>query len=434
MITLTGGNIQDGKGNLLNGFLTLQLTQDATLIASPALVVRAIPITFQFANGNLVGSCKCYSNLELTPGTQYQVSFADGNRSRLGDPTLWQFTQSSGATVDIGTMVTVTGGVTYPVPIVQNPTAQQNINGQTLNMEGASVGFSQAGSTTADSFFSRISAGIIAVGTAIGNALGTFRAAIFQIGGSDTGLSRDSAGVIDVGNGTQGDKSGTIKAASVIVVKSDGTLPVAIQNDGGGNIQIGTTGTSPSLSIGPNPFSAFSINPGTALVSNPSASQARRGMTYGSDPAGDITIWYNSAQTGAGIFFKDGSNGAIMAVPPGAGQLVSRTTTDTLTNKTLASPTISTGVSQGSGFKHQRFGPTCTTAATADTSCSSVFTWTSAFADTSYTVVCQGEGNTGGVASLFVSSKSASQVTIAVVTPTATAVSFSVVDCIAVHD
>jgi hypothetical protein len=33
----------------------------------------------------------------------------------------------------------------------------------------------------------------------------------------DTGLSRDSAGVWDVGNGTQGDKSGTLKAANIVL-------------------------------------------------------------------------------------------------------------------------------------------------------------------------------------------------------------------------
>jgi hypothetical protein len=219
-----------------------------------------------------------------------------------------------------------------------------------------------------------------------------------------------------------------------------GTLPVAIQNDGGGNVQIGTSATSASLSVGPDPFSAFSINPGTALVSNPTAGQSRRGITYANDPAGDVTIWYNSAQTGAGIFFRDGNTGAVMAAPTGSGQLVSRTTTDTLTNKTLTSPTvtsptINTGVSQGSGHKHQRFTGLCTTAAVTNTTCTSVLTWTSAFADANYTVVCQGEGNTGNVAFLFQNGHVAASVTVVIANgASASAVSFSNVDCIADHD
>lgn len=48
---------------------------------------------------------------------------------------------------------------------------------------------------------------------------------------SDTGLSRDAAGAIDVGNGTQGDKSGTINVTSLKLYKSDGTVPATITND-----------------------------------------------------------------------------------------------------------------------------------------------------------------------------------------------------------
>jgi hypothetical protein len=126
--------------------------------------------------------------------------------------------------------------------------------------------------------------------------------------------------------------------------------------------------------------------------------------------------------------------GADFIIPLASDTAVGKATTDTLTNKTLTSPTFNTGVTQGSGLKHQRFGSTCTTAAAAGNGCGTVYTWASGFADTSYTVVCQGEGNVGNTAALFISSRTATQVTVTTVTFTASAVSFSTVDCIAVHD
>jgi hypothetical protein len=293
MITLTGGNIQDGKGNLLNGFLTLQLTQDATVIATPGLVVRAIQITFQFANGNLVGTCKCYSNAELTPGTQYQVSFADGNRSRLGDPTLWQFAQAAGSTVDIGTMVSTAQGISYPAPVLQNPSGQQNINGQTLNMEGASVGFSAAASTTADSFFSRISAGIIAVGTAIGNALGTLNAASVAV------------------------------TTAFTVKKPDGTLPATIANDTAGGI-LATNNAGKTLQFG---------NGGTLFL----GSSGNRGQGLGLFGATSGDAILSLAATGGG--------GGVITIPNVTDTLVGKATTDTLTNKTLNAASSGNAVS-----------------------------------------------------------------------------------------
>ena len=117
MITLINGNIQDGKGNLLDGSLVMQLTADATLVGSAGVVVSAIPLTFQVRAGQLLGSCKLYSNAELSPQTQYTVIFYDLNGSRTNNPVLWQFDQAAGSTVDIGTMTATTPGgpsVSFP--------------------------------------------------------------------------------------------------------------------------------------------------------------------------------------------------------------------------------------------------------------------------------------------------------------------------------
>jgi hypothetical protein len=155
-----------------------------------------------------------------------------------------------------------------------------------------------------------------------------------------------------------------------------------------------------------------------------------------SSSANWVSVTRGAGATIGAITF--GAGGGVQTLPTANGTLA-RTSGDTLTSTTLTSPaitspTVNTGISQGSGFKHQRFGATCTTAATADTGCTSTFTWASAFADNSYTVNCEGEGNVGNVAALFVASQSASQVSVSVVTYTNTAVSFSGVHCIAVHD
>src|SRR6185437_4183412 len=97
MINLTNGSVQNAGGvGVPNGKIVLQLNSDCTVIASPGTVVSAIPITFRFdANGNLLGSCKIYSNAELTPNTTYTVNLYDADGARINSqPLTWQFTQS----------------------------------------------------------------------------------------------------------------------------------------------------------------------------------------------------------------------------------------------------------------------------------------------------------------------------------------------------
>jgi hypothetical protein len=107
--------------------------------------------------------------------------------------------------------------------------------------------------------------------------------------------------------------------------------------------------------------------------------------------------------------------------------------TEVIANKTAQHPTITTGIAQGSGLKHQRVAG-CTTAATVNAVCGPVtLTWTSAFADTSYTLNCFATGtvNTGFIT---ISTKAAGSVTLFGISSAATAWTVGSFECIAIHD
>lgn len=96
--------------------------------------------------------------------------------------------------------------------------------------------------------------------------------------------------------------------------------------------------------------------------------------------------------------------------------------------------TLNSGMAaDGSGFKHKRFGASCTTGTTAGNSCTTAYTWTTAFADSSYTVSCNGVNAVNGPV-WDVESKTAAGFTFRVYTIVALASSYGEVDCIAVHD
>ena len=86
------------------------------------------------------------------------------------------------------------------------------------------------------------------------------------------------------------------------------------------------------------------------------------------------------------------------------------------------------------GLKHIRFGATCTTAATAGATCTTVYSWTTAFADASYTPVCWGRSPSGTPTLQLNESGVAASITVRVTAITAVASKFFGVHCIAPHD
>lgn len=89
----------------------------------------------------------------------------------------------------------------------------------------------------------------------------------------------------------------------------------------------------------------------------------------------------------------------------------------------------------GAGFKHHRTTVGCITAATAGASCDTTITWTTAFADSNYDVVCQGITISSGVpVDGGVTNRIAASVDFRTVAVTAVAAQFTNILCIAVHD
>lgn len=244
MITLTGGGIQNlGGVKVPNGYLVLQPTLDAVVIATPAIVLASLQQVFRFdASGNLLGACKIYSSIETTPNLVYMVTFKDQDACPINKtPLLWAFAQASGSTVDIGTIVPISNSnVSFPLPIVQNPGADQTISGGfNLNNTGPIRESDGSASVPSYSFinetgtgFARMSAGQLGLSISgvnkvlwdVTQRMGstfplTWSSAASPFGTSpDTGLSRLGVSSLAIGNGTQGDISGSLSATTLNTV------------------------------------------------------------------------------------------------------------------------------------------------------------------------------------------------------------------------
>jgi hypothetical protein len=213
---ITSVGFQDEAGNLLaNGSLILTLPPGLYVIVSGGgqVVGQSLIINLD-ATAKITGTVTIWASDEISLQTPYTATLCQqANGLQPVGTAVWFVGGTS--PIDLSLMTPTTSGVSFSGAVLLNPTSSQFINGQTLNLEGASLGFSAASSTVADSFLSRLASGVVGIGTVIGNALGTLRAAVFQIGGSDTGLSRTAAATIAVGNGTSGDASGTVNSGTI---------------------------------------------------------------------------------------------------------------------------------------------------------------------------------------------------------------------------
>lgn len=105
MTQLTGGAFQDPLGNpLANGYLLLQLNQDAQYATSNQLVFGGVAIRIQLdANGNVASTQSVWANGDLTPaGTFYYINVYNSKGVLQNNPTPLTITIPSGSTYNLG--------------------------------------------------------------------------------------------------------------------------------------------------------------------------------------------------------------------------------------------------------------------------------------------------------------------------------------------
>lgn len=459
-ITSTVG-FQDQGGNLLvNGSIILTLPSGVYLIVAGGGQVYGDSIIVNLNNlGKISGTVNIWASDEISPQTPYSVTLcAQANGVQPVSTASWFIGGTS--PIDLSQMISSAAGPSYSGAVVLSPTGQQTINGQTLDLEGASLGFSAAGSTVADTFFSRLSAGVVAVGTAIGNALGTLiTGSIKQPSGSqfsifdalgvshlfisssspytNTFVNGNGAGAVFIGSASKtsiADTTGNIVTAGSITLQTTSqTLPATVVNDAAG----GVTATS-------NGGKSLQWTNAGILVVNPSALIRAAALTVGgtSSTTGGISVFIGASGSQNEVLAVDPTDAApaptriaALSVRSLSGGMLNGTQNFGVTNAgVVTGASFGTGIgNNGSGFKHARFGATCTTAAGAGATCTSAYTWTTAFADANYTVVCQGITQTN-IPILSIEGITASGFTARVSTPIASAASYGAVDCIAVHD
>lgn len=225
---------------------------------------------------------------------------------------------------------------------------------------------------------------------------------------------------VDIGTMVSTSTSGPSYSGAVLLAPT-GNQTIATGNlilgTGDFNVSLGTYRISGVIPTGSGPL----VSQTNATLITPNITGP--GATFAGSTSGTLVI------KAAAV-----SGSSVATFPNGSGTVILDGTTQTLSGKSLTSPIFLTGITPGSGLKHQRFGTTCTTGATSGNTCTTAYTWSVAFADASYTCNCWGGAGVGTNATLAINAKSASQITIVLQTNANVASSYGTVDCIAIHD
>ena len=174
----------DPNGALVaGGHLTFTPSQPGEIISGGGLV-DTVPISVTLTSLAVIpGGFTLWAADQLNPsGITYRMKLTDANSNLVADFGNVSLTGTS--PIDVSQLIPTSssgGSVSYPAPVLQQPSSAQVINGQTLTMEGTLLGFSAAGSTTPDISLSRLAAAILALGNGTQSDItGTLRLAAVQ--------------------------------------------------------------------------------------------------------------------------------------------------------------------------------------------------------------------------------------------------------------
>lgn len=327
----------------------------------------------------------------LIPQVLFTLNIIDSNGSQV--PGWPQKYYMQGAVFNLNTAFpTANMNVIFPNAIVASPSSNhlQVINGPlTLNGFGFTGLFM---CLSGDSGLTRQSAAIFNIGTCTpGDASGTLNLATLNLTtlalgslgvvkwSTDTGFSRNQAGIIAVGNGTQGDTSGIVLAARFTTAASAPNL-----------------GTNGDLTIARGSSVAYIF-----MGSDGAKAFGRNGNTLDAFGFNSLTLYGSSS--GNTIIQTTAVASGTLTIPALTGTFATinnpqtwsgNQTNMTLVTPLLASPTINTAFGCGTGHK----AASVTTGSLGGVSRNFVtLTWCgSVFADTAYVPVCSVVETTAG--------------------------------------
>jgi hypothetical protein len=265
---------QDESGAVLaNGSLVLTLPAGVYQIVSGGgqVVGQSVIISLD-ANGKITGTAQVWGSDEISPQTPYTVSICrlPGGLQPIASA---QWFISGTSPIDVSQLVNTITGISYAAAVLQTPTGPQNINGQPLNFQGAAVSFSASNSTAGDTWLTRTAAGVLSLGTAVGNALGTL-----LLGTIDA--------LLGIFNSIQQPAATTFK-----ILDNIGGTRYSIPSNGTGQATLNNTNILGGSSLGgsgaTDPFTPFN------------RLKASGGTTMTAAKFGSLTGWGTTASVGA---------------------------------------------------------------------------------------------------------------------------------------
>jgi len=265
----TAGAFQTALGAAINnGTLVFELSRAASISGGGGIAPQKVSVSLD-ANGKVASGQSIFRNTDLSPsGTTYQMQVLDGSGNKIADFGAQSI--SGAAPIDLALLAPTSnagGVISFSNAVLQSPQGDQTISGGFNLINSGPLRESDGTvSVPSHSFTSETNTGLYRAGSqdvrlAI-NGSDSFRVDSTSptvpsgrslawgsagVTSRDTGLSRTAAATLAVGNGTQGDASGNLIAASITLATVTQTAATAFtlkDNQGGTRYSIPSGGAA----------------------------------------------------------------------------------------------------------------------------------------------------------------------------------------------